>query len=71
MCILNCKMDDFLLVAGLLCRSFVAINKGTNKREPFAPLGDESAPSVLEGNLLCTRTGVLKRYVRHIFIVAG
>lgn len=54
-------MDGFFLVAGLLCRSFVAINKGTNKREPFAPLGNESAPSVREGNLLCTRTWVFQK----------
>lgn len=43
---------------GLLCRSFVAINRGTNKRQPFDPCGDTSAPSVREGNLLCCRTVV-------------
>ena len=66
-CVLNCRMDNFLVVLGLLCRSFVAINKGTNKRETWAPLGDESAPSVAEGNKLCSRTRVWKCIPSNIF----
>lgn len=53
--VLNCRMDGFFVVAGLLCSSFVGINKGTNRREPFAPLGLEQHRSVQVGNLLCSR----------------
>lgn len=53
--ILNCRMDECLVLIGLLCSSFVAINRGTNKRYPFSPLGDESYEGVRTGNMLTTR----------------
>ena len=55
--LLNCKMDHHFVVIGLL--SFVAINRGTNRRQPYDPLGNTAYPSVQEGNLLCSRTEVL------------
>lgn len=54
--ILNIRMDDCLVLIGLLCSSFVAINRATNKRFPFNPLGDERFEGVKTGNLLVTRT---------------
>ena len=54
--ILNIRMDNCLVLIGLLCSSFVAINRGTNKRYPFSPLGDERFRGVQTGNLLVTRT---------------
>lgn len=54
--VLNIKMDQSLVVIGLLCSSFVAINRGTNRRFPFAPLGDERMSGVQEGNCLTSRT---------------
>lgn len=54
--ILNIRMDNCLVLIGLLCSSFVAINRGTNKRFPFDPLGDQRFEGVRTGNLLTTRT---------------
>ena len=53
--ILNCRMDGSLVLIGLLCSSFVAINRGTNRRFPFNPLGDTGVEGVRIGNLLTTR----------------
>lgn len=53
--LLNAKLDSHVCLIGLLCSSFVAINRGTNKRYPHAPLGDESCKSVQVGNCLCSR----------------
>ena len=54
--ILNIRMDNCLVLIGLLCSSFVAINRGTNRRFPFDPLGDQRFEGVRTGNLLTTRT---------------
>ncbi len=53
--ILNAKTDNNLCVLAMVCTSFVAINRGTNQRFPFAPLGAQSVPSVALGNLLASR----------------
>lgn len=68
LCILNCRPDDFLVVAGLLCRSFVAINRGTNKRQPYDALGDVTAPSVIEGNFLLCRTMVKQHILLRVLL---
>lgn len=57
--ILNCRMDGALVLIGLLCSSFVAINRATNRRFPFSPLGDVQVRSVREGNSLTSRTCLL------------
>ncbi len=51
-------MDDHLAVLAMVCTSFVAINKGTNKRETWSPLGDQNVPSVVRGNILASRSPV-------------
>ena len=57
-CILNAKMDHHLCVLAMVCTTFVAINKGTNKREPWSPLGNTLVPSVAKGNILAARSPV-------------
>lgn len=54
-CILNGKTDNFLCLVGMVCSSFVTINKGTNKRYPYDALGDHAVSSVSQGNQLATR----------------
>ena len=46
----------FVVSFGLVCSTFVAVSRGSTCRHYFLPLGNESAPSVKVGNLLCTRT---------------
>lgn len=53
--ILNAKSDNCLLLLAMVCTSFVSINRGTNKRYPYCPLGDERFQSVRDGNLLASR----------------
>ena len=53
--ILNARFYDFVAVVAMVCSSFVAINRGTNQRYPYAPLGAEEYPSVARGNLLASR----------------
>ena len=53
------KRDESLCVLAMVCSSFVAINRGTNCRYPYAGLGDEDAPSVCAGNRLASRKPVV------------
>ena len=45
---------------GLPCASWVFLSRATTARTWLAPLGDLSVKSVVEGNLLCSRLGILK-----------
>ena len=54
--ILNMKFDNSVCLIGLLCSSFVAINAATHCRSMMSPLGDQSRPHVVLGNMLATRT---------------
>ena len=54
--VLNCRMDSFLVVIGLICSSFVTISQGTHCRAPFFPLGREGVKMVFEGNQLASRS---------------
>ena len=51
-------MDYNLCVLATVGTTFVAINKGINKREPWSPLGDTFVPSVAKGNILAARSPV-------------
>lgn len=51
-----------MTIIAMVCSSFVAINKGTNQRYPYAPLGAEWAPSVRVGNLLASRYLDMNQY---------
>ena len=51
-----CGCDSGALAAlGVECSTFVAINKGTSKRDMFNPWGDDSKPSVQQANQATSR----------------
>ena len=50
-----------LLMMGIECSTFVAINKGTHRRDALLPEGDTTKRSVQEANLATSRLGQLKR----------
>ena len=54
--ILNAKFDDFMIVLGLVCSSFVTISKGTHWRSPSSPLGLDSYEFVRQGNEFTAKT---------------
>ena len=54
--ILSAAEDDFLLVLAVVCTSFCAINKGTNRRDALVPYGDPAKNYVAQGNLLLERS---------------
>lgn len=56
-------MDSGLVLIGLLCSSFVAINKATNRRFEFDALGDQRVAGVRVGNALTSRMLNLKSQV--------
>ena len=44
-----------LVALGVECSTFVAINKGTSRRDAFNPWGDPSRPSVEQANKATSR----------------
>ena len=54
--ILNAKFDDFMILFGLVCSSFVTISKGTHRRCPTCPLGLEFVEFVKRGNEFTSKT---------------
>ena len=54
--ILNAKFDDFMILFGLVCSSFVTISKGTHWRCPTCPLGLEFVEFVQRGNEFTSKT---------------
>ena len=54
--ILSAAEDDFLLVLAVVCTSFCAINKGSNRRDALVPYGDQAKNYVAQGNLLLERS---------------
>ena len=61
--ILRCKPGQFVLLAGTLCSSWVAINAGTHGRSFNDPMGKKSMPSVLYGNRMVSRIDVVQYMV--------
>ena len=53
--ILNCRMDDFLALFGLVCSSYVTISKGSHWRYPHDPLGKQDVTFVRNGNEMTSR----------------
>ena len=51
--------EGALVVLGIECSSFVAINKGTHKRDWLMPFGDTTMPSVADANKGTSRRGFL------------
>ena len=53
--VLSCVPGHFMLLAGVLCSSMVAINMGTSRRSYLNAMGNEAAPSVAYSNNLAAR----------------
>ena len=53
--ILNCKWNNFLVLIGLVCSSFVTVSAGTHQRAPWNPNGNTAVQFVQSGNLLASR----------------
>ena len=53
--ILNCRFENFLVLIGLVCSSYVTVSAGTHQRAPFNPLGKMGVEFVDIGNLLTIR----------------
>ena len=54
--ILNAKFENFLVVIGLVCSSFVCVSQGTHNRSPWFPYGLDHHDFVRIGNELTSRT---------------
>ena len=50
----KCK-EGALLVAGMVCSSWVAISRSSTRRYFFVPLGDPASKSAQDGNVLVSR----------------
>ena len=61
-CILKIS-DESVCYFGLKCSSFSIVNRGTSKRTPCTPSGDECMKSVVESNTLAARTGCVSPQV--------
>lgn len=53
--VLSCVWGEFVLIAGVLCSSWVAINKSVSKRSYLNPMGDLSQRTVRYGNGMVSR----------------
>ena len=53
--ILKMETDNALLVAGMVCSSWVALSRASTRRHYFCPLGDGSSLKAEEGNQLVSR----------------
>ena len=52
------KPEGALLLMGIECSTFVAISKGTHRRDALLPWGDELKPSVVDANVGTSRWGL-------------
>jgi len=55
--ILQCVPGQFVVLLGVVCSTWVAINAGTSRRNFLCPMGNESVPSVARANIMVARTG--------------
>ena len=55
--LLQSSIRDAMLLMGICCSTYVAVNRGTSQRCPFLPLGSPSAVSVYRANKLTSRQG--------------
>ncbi|CAE7198229.1 unnamed protein product, partial [Symbiodinium sp. KB8] len=62
--ILRSKLDHLVAAFGVVCSSFVPVNRGTSKRSYLCPRGDENVVSVRKGNKLMAREYTFC-YARH------
>lgn len=60
MLLLESAFAKVLLVCGIVCSTWVAINAGTSLRTILTPGGDETSVATRRGNIMCARTWVIK-----------
>lgn len=59
--ILNCRFENLLALAGVVCSTWVAVNAGTSQRDVLSPMGCITYPSVSAANRMVSRTqGLIK-----------
>ena len=58
--LLESAFAKVLLVCGIVCSTWVAINAGTSRRTILIPGGDETSVATRRGNIMCSRTWVIK-----------
>ena len=46
------------MMAGIVCGTWVSVNRGTSKRSVLVPGGDVSSVATRKGNIQITRTGM-------------
>ena len=59
--LLQAKYHDAILVLGICCSTYVAVNRGTSLRSEFIPMGNPTASSVYKANKLTSRCDFPKR----------
>ncbi|CAE7214405.1 unnamed protein product, partial [Symbiodinium sp. CCMP2456] len=65
--ILRSKLDHLVAAFGVVCSTWVPVNKGTSKRCYLCPHGDESVVSVRKANKMMARSTILM----YLVIAAG
>ncbi|CAE7217942.1 unnamed protein product, partial [Symbiodinium sp. CCMP2456] len=65
--ILRSKLDELVAAFGVVCSTWVPVNKGTSKRCYLCPHGDENVVSVRKGNKMMARSTILM----YLVIAAG
>ena len=65
--ILNCSYDDFIVVLGVQCSSWVSMNAGTSQRDWLVPMGNEAHESVRASNLMVSRCRAMNQCYRLSF----
>lgn len=53
--LLQCKMDAFVTIWGIVCSSWTQVNQFTSKRSQLLPEGDPSRDYVVDANCMCSR----------------
>ena len=56
MSILHSRDDDLMVIAGVVCSTWVAINQGTSGRDFLCPMGRERYASVAASNQMVSRS---------------
>lgn len=53
--ILNCKPGSFVVLLGVVCSSWTAVNRGTSRRHVTHPLGTQEYTYVSQANVMVSR----------------
>jgi hypothetical protein len=55
MMILKCKPENFVVMLGVLCSTWVAINRGSSGRSWLCPMGNGASEAAANGNIMVSR----------------